>query len=181
MEKKKIIGLVGQIAAGKGTVAKYLEDSYNAKTFKFSTALRDVLKRLHIDISRNNMQDISTILRQKFGEDLLAKVIANDVEKDDSEIIVVDGIRRMADIKHLTKLENFILVSIEGDPEIRYKRLVARNENAGDDKKTYEEFLEDQQREAEAEIPVVMKNAKKITNNNADFNNLYDQIDKIIN
>lgn len=180
MRNKKIIGLVGQIAAGKGTVAEYLQNNYQAKTFKFSTALRDVLERLHLDISRENMQDISTLLRQRFGEDILAKVMANDVKNDNTEIIVVDGIRRMADIKYLMELENFVLVSIEADPKIRYERLIKRNENAGDENKTYEDFLKDQNKEADAEIPQVMKNAKAITNNDSNFEELYKQIDKII-
>lgn len=178
---KKIIGLVGHIACGKGTISEYLEKNYKASTYRFSTILRDVLNRLHIELTRENLQDISTLLRQRFGEDLLAKVMANDVKNDNTEIIVVDGIRRMADIKYLSELDNFILVSIEAEPKIRYERLVKRNENTGDSTKTFQEFLRDQEKEADAEIPEVMKNAKAITNNDSDFEELYKQIDNLIN
>ena len=102
---KKIIGLVGKISSGKGTVAKYMEEKYNANTYRFSTILRDILKRLHSEINRKNLQDVSTALRQTLGEDILAKVMAEDVKKDDNDLIVVDGIRRMADIKYLKKLD----------------------------------------------------------------------------
>jgi len=181
MENKIIIGLVGQIASGKGTVAEYLEKNHQATTFRFSTILRDVLNRLHVDMSRENLQDLSTILRQKFGEDLLAKVMAGDVEKTDNKIVVVDGIRRMADIKYLKELSNFKLLSVVADPKVRYTRLIERSENSGDNQKTYEDFLADQAKEADAEIPLVMQNADVEINNDTDFENLYQQIDKLLN
>jgi len=179
MENKIIIGLVGQIASGKGTVAEYLEKNHKAATFRFSTILRDVLNRLHVEISRENLQDLSTILRQRFGEDLLAKVMAGDVENNDNKIVVVDGIRRMADIKYLKELENFKLLSVVADPKIRYERLLTRSENSGDNQKTFEEFLADQQKEADAEIPKVMENANVVISNDGNFENLYQQIDKL--
>lgn len=182
MENKKIIiGLVGQIAAGKGTVAEYLENKYNARTYRFSTILRDVLNRLHCEITRSTLQSVSTALRSVLGEDLLAKVITEDVKQDSNDIIVVDGIRRMADIKYLKDLENFILIKIIADPKIRYERLIQRTENSGDTQKTYEEFLADQLKEADAEIPAVMQTAQEELNNDGNFEELYQQIEKLIN
>ncbi|MFH1662023.1 MAG: AAA family ATPase [Candidatus Falkowbacteria bacterium] len=177
---KKIIGLVGQIASGKGTIAEYIEKNHGASTHRFSTMLRDLLNRLHIEITRENMQDISTILRKRFGEDLLAKVIAEDVRNDKNNIIVVDGIRRMADIKYLKEIDGFELIRIVADPKIRYERLIKRTENHGDTKKTYEEFLADQKNEADAEIPIVMEKAEMEINNDGDFKDLEKEIEKIV-
>ena len=178
--KKIIIGLVGKIASGKGTVAEYLEKKYNAKTYRFSTILRNILERLHYEISRTNMQSISTVLRKNFGEDLLAKVITEDVKKDNNKLIVIDGIRRMDDIKFLDSMNEFILIKITADPKTRYKRLIQRTENKGDSQKSYEDFLDDEQKETETLIPIVMEQAKKELNNNDDFEDLYNQIDNIL-
>jgi dephospho-CoA kinase len=90
---KIIIGLAGEIASGKDVTKKYLEINYGASCHRFSTILRDILNRLYLPIKRENMQDISTFLRQRFGEDLLAKIITEDVKNDPHEIVVVDGIR----------------------------------------------------------------------------------------
>lgn len=180
MAAKKIIGLVGMISSGKGTVAEYLEKNNNAATYRFSTILRDILKRMHKEITRKNMQKLSTTLRQNFGEDLLAKVIAEDVKKDERDLIVVDGIRRLADIKYLTELPHFKLVKITAAPEARYKRLIQRTENQGDTQKTYEEFLADEKKEADAEIPLVMEKAELELSNEGGFEELYKQIDKMI-
>lgn len=180
MDKKIIIGLVGKIASGKGTVAEHIEKNHGAVTYRFSTILRDILGRIHKEINRGNMQALSTTLRENFGEDLLASVIAEDVKKDESKVVIVDGVRRLADIKYLQEMENFILVSVDAKPEIRYERLIQRTENAGDTSKTYEEFLADEKKEADAEIPVVMEKSHKILNNDQDFDNLYTQIDEIL-
>ncbi len=180
-DKKIIFGLTGQIASGKGTVAKYLEKKYQAETFKFSDSLRDILKRINKEITRENMQDLSTLLREKFGQDTLAKITAEDVKDAESEIIIVDGIRRIPDIKYLSKVKGFKLVRIVAEPKKRYERLIKRTENVGDTEKTYEQFLAEEQAETELSIPEVMAKADLEIDNNGDVNELYKQIEKIIN
>jgi dephospho-CoA kinase len=179
MSEKRIIGLVGQIACGKGAIAKHAKKNHNASTYKFSTILRDILNRLHLEISRENLNDLSVSLRTKFGEDTLAKVIAKDVDEDTSELIVVDGIRRMKDIEYLKKLPGFKLVRIVVDPKIRYERLVLRNENEGDDKKTFEELLADQKKNSDAEIPEVMEHADLEINNNGTWEEFQAEIKNV--
>ena len=177
---KIIIGLVGQIACGKGAVKKYLAKKYNAKDCKYSTPLRDVINRLTISESRENLQKLSTTLRESFGQDLLAKVIASDASKLDSEIVVIDGIRRMEDMKYLKELPNFYLIQVEVDAKIRYERMIARNENVGDKDKTFEQFIADQNNETEKEIPKVMDFAKISIDNNGTLEELYENTDKVI-
>lgn len=180
MDKKIIIGFTGLMASGKDAAKKYIEKKYGAKSFRFSTIMRDVLTRIHVDISRQNIQAVSLCLRETFGEDLFARVMATDVNETDNNIVVADGVRRLADIAHLSKLPGFYLIAIETDSKIRYERMVKRNENVGDSLKTYEQFLTDGQQEAELKIPEVMSKADFTINNDGDFANLYQQIDKII-
>jgi dephospho-CoA kinase len=176
---KIIIGLVGPIASGKGVTKKYLETKHGAKHCKFSTPLRDILIRLRLDISRDHLIDMSTILREKFGQDLFAKVIASDASRLDADIVVVDGVRRIDDIEHLSTLPYFKLVKIDADPKIRYERLKIRNENVGDAEKTFSEFMEDHERETEATIPGVMEKAQYSLDNDGSLEELYKQIDEL--
>lgn len=177
---KIIIGLVGEMASGKEVCKKYLNEKYNAKHCKFSTPLRDVLDRLCIEKSRDNLIDVSTILRERFGQDLLAKVIASDANTLDSDIVVVDGVRRMDDIEHLSKLPHFKLVRVDADSKLRYERMKLRNENTGDAEKTYGEFMEDHERETEITIPAVMETATYSLDNNGSLEELYKQIDLLV-
>ncbi|MDD5071755.1 MAG: AAA family ATPase [Patescibacteria group bacterium] len=177
---KIIIGLVGQIACGKGTVAEYLTKKYGAVSYRFSTPLRDVLDRLHLEITRENMQNISKALRQEFGDDLLAKVIAGDVKDETNNLMVIDGIRRLSDIRYLKNLPEFKLVKVETDSKIRYERLTARTENTDDTKKTYEQFLADEKQETELTIPEVMNQAQLTLTNNSTLEDLQQQVDNLI-
>jgi dephospho-CoA kinase len=172
--------LVGSLASGKETTKKYVVEKYNAKDCRFSSILRDILSRVDLPNSRENLQKLSTVMRANFGEDLLARAIASDASKLDADVVVIDGVRRFTDISLLKDLENFILIKIDAEPKIRYERMKIRNENTGDDKKTFEEFLKDQEAEADRQIPEVMKTAKYTIENSGTFEDLYNQIDEII-
>ncbi len=177
---KIILGLAGEISSGKGTAAKYLIEKHGASSHRFSTMLRDILNRLYIEHSRENMQNLSTALRQNFGEDTLAKVILEDIKNDKNQIIAVDGVRRPEDIKYLAELPEFKLVFIKADIEKRYERIIKRGENPDEKNKTFEEFKKDNQGEADVKIKELESRADIIINNNGGLEELYKQIDEIV-
>ena len=177
---KTILGFTGLMASGKGTAAKYIEEKYKAKTFRFSSMLRDILNRMYIPQSRDNMIRMSEIVRGTFGEDIMAKVMASDVQKSTDVIIVVEGIRRMADIEYLKKLPNFVLVEIFADIEKRLERIKKRKENSDDAAKTMAQFKADHERSTEISIPEVVYYATEKINNNGDSKSLYKQLDELI-
>ena len=178
--KKVILGFTGLLASGKGTAAEYLKTAHQASHYRFSTILRDIAKRIYTKETRDNMIKLSECLRAAFGEDILAKTMAQDVKNDTNKIIVVEGIRRLADIEYLNKLPHFVLVEIFADPKIRYERLIKRGENADDTGKTYEQFLADHQRSTELSILDVTKRAEEHVDNNGNLNKLYKQLDKLV-
>lgn len=180
-DKKIILGFVGEMVSGKGTICGYLKNSHNIGYHRFSTILRDVLDRLYLEKSRANMQNVSTLLRGEFGQDLLAKVIARDVSNDNHRIVIVDGVRRFADIEYLKKIKGFKLVYVTADPRVRYDRLVKRSENSDDKIKTFDQFKKDHKQESETEIIKVGKTADFTIDNNGNFKELYMQVDKILN
>lgn len=177
---KLILGFSGLLASGKGTAAAYLEKKYQASTYRFSTILRDVADRLYIEQSRDNLIRLSEIIRGTFGEDILAKAMAKDVANDPKELVVIEGIRRMADIEYLQKIPGFVLVEIFADPKIRYERLTKRGENVDDTTKTYEQFLADHQRSTELSILEVIKEAKEKVDNNGSLEDFHQQLDALV-
>ncbi len=178
--KKVIFGFAGLIASGKGTVASYFEEQHQASTYKFSTMLRNLLDRIYVPQNRDNIIKISEAIRTLFGEDIMAKTIAHDVDNANNTIIVVDGIRRLADIEYLKKLPHFVMVEIFANPETRYTRLTQRGENADDTTKTYEQFLNDHQRSTELSILEVIPFAKERIDNNGTEADLYRQLDDLV-
>jgi dephospho-CoA kinase len=177
---KIIIGLAGEMASGKGTVAEYIIKKYNGKIFRFSTILRDILKRLHLEEARENLQKLSTILRENFGQDVLSSAIAKEVKGSEDKILVMDGVRRSSDIKFLKDFSGFKLVYIEADAEKRFQRISVRGENIDDNSKIFEQFKEELKQESEIQIRGLKDGADFIIDNNGSCEELYAQIDKII-
>lgn len=175
-----IFGFTGLMASGKDAATVYLKDKYGAAIFSFSRMLRDVLDRFYLEQTRVNLVNLSEILRQRFGENLLARTMAKDIAQCSNHIIAIDGIRRPADMENLRNLPNFVLVEIYADPRIRYERLTQRTQNIGDPGKTYEEFLADHQRSTELSILEIVKEAKERIPNNNTLEELHHELDKLI-
>lgn len=175
---KTIIVLVGEIGSGKGTVADYLQKKYHATYHRFSKMLKDVAERLYIPVSRDVLIRISEIFRKNFGEDIMARVIAKDVESDPHEIVVVDGARRLADIEHLSKLQGFHLLYITASLETRFYRIKNRGEKTDEQNLSFEQFKKDNERSTELSIKDVAEKSEHTIINDQDVNALYTKIDQ---
>lgn len=177
---KLILGFVGPLSCGKGTACKYLAERYGAKTYRFSSILRDILSRLHLAHTRENLQNASLGLRQALGDDVLAKAIADDVTEDTGDFVTIDGIRRLPDIRYVRTLDGFHLVAITADERVRYDRLTQRHENADDEHKTFADFIKDGKQEAEQQIAEIVNRAEYTIDNNGAIEELYEQLDAIV-
>ena len=178
---KIIIGIVGQISAGKTTITKYLKEKYQAESARFSDSLRDILDRMHLPHTRINLQDISRTLRENFGQDIISKIMKKDIAQK-KNIVITEGIRRPTDTTYLKEEygEKFHIVFLETDARTRYERLTTRSENTDDQAKTWEEFEKEDSRESEQEILKISKQAEFVLNNNGSKEELYNQIDEIM-
>lgn len=174
-----ILGFAGLMASGKDTACKYFTQKHGARSLGFSDCLRDIIDRIDLPANRTNLQQLSTVLRQTFGQDLLSRVVAADARRAGGQLIVVHGIRRPTDIVYLKKLPNFKMVAVEADDRKRYERLVSRGENVGDATKTWEAFLFEQQAEAEEAIPAVMAQADYHINNDGGQEDLHRKLEAL--
>lgn len=177
---KKVLGLVGDLAAGKSTVSRYLKEKHHINSYLYSQALRDVLKRIHIEDSRENLQKLSALLRENFDQQILGEVITKDIMNDPNEIVIADGIRRPSDIIQLEKLPGFCLIYITADPQIRWERQTKRNQNTGDASKTFAQFMKDEESEVEKPIKELGKRAKYTLTNNGTEEEFIEQIEKML-
>lgn len=177
---KIIIGIAGEIASGKDTVSRYYQKKHGASMYRFSDILRDILKRLHLEENRKNLAAASLMLRETFGEDIFARSIAEEIEKDGSDLIVIDGVRRSSDVKSIQGLLGFMLLYINADPKRRHERMNNRNQNADDMSKTFEEFLHDSELESETEIRKLAEEADFTIDNNGTLDELYAHADAFL-
>ena len=168
------------MASGKSTVTEYLKTKHGAVTFRFSDMLRDVAKRLHLENSRANLQQLSTVLRQNFGEDLMSQVLAADVEESKHNFIITEGVRRPTDITYLKELSGFHLIYLNVLERTRFERLTARRENPDDQNKTWEQFQREGKQESEQKIKEIAATAEFTVDNNGTMEQLRQQIDRIV-
>ncbi|MAF13374.1 MAG: hypothetical protein CMI53_00570 [Parcubacteria group bacterium] len=176
---KVILGLVGELAAGKGTIVDYLKKKHQAVSFRYSDPLRETLELYDVEITRDNMQSLSTFLRQNYSESILADSILKKIKSSDHHLIVIDGVRRFTDFENLTKLPNFHLVYVTAEPKTRYDRYIKRDENVGDNTFSFEDFSEKEKAEADKQVPAVGKKADFKIDNNGDFESLHQQVEDI--
>lgn len=176
-----ILAIVAEMAGGKTAAAEYFEKKYGAKRYGFGIIVRDLVERLYLPDTRNNLSQISVVLRQEFGNDLLAKAMAEDIKKDtEHDFIVVESIRREEDIAHLKELPGFHLLSIKADMKLRYERITKRTEKQDDTTKTYEEFVKDHERETEKSIVPLLDKAEYIIDNNGSVEEFYAKLDEVV-
>ena len=182
--KKLVIGVTGEIASGKGTVAKCLQVWYpNVETFRYSDSLREFYAWLRNDFicqggitlsnteaSHAQLQQLSTTIRRIFGENSLERAIMVKVKRALSvnKFVAIEGIRRIVDIETLRNDPeiDFKLIYVDVDPNVRYKRYVIRDEKPGDAGLSLGQFLHLCNAEAEAQIRDLMPHADFILHNN---------------
>jgi dephospho-CoA kinase len=174
-----VIGLVGRIGSGKTTVSKYLQDNHGAKEHRFSQILMDILDRLYLPHERAHLQNLGKSLRAELGEDVIVNAFKMDLEKDQSDILIVDGIRYENEVELLKGFKNSFLIFVAAQPEIRYQRAVARGEK-GEAEITYEQFLESEEAETEKHIEAIRGSADYIIDNSGTLDELYKKVEGII-
>ena len=175
-----ILGLVGDKAGGKGTIAKHLIEKHGARSYAFGGILKDLLTRLHLPLTRENYIKISVNLRATFGEPLFAAAMAEDVSRDTTPLVVVDGIRRVADIDQLRGIPGFHLLYVTADPKVRWQRSVKRAEKVGEADMTFEQFMAEEQAPTETSIADVAREAEITIDNNGTFDELHVQVEKAV-
>lgn len=165
---KQIIGIVGEKGSGKGTFPKILTEVLPERKIvrtTFSDVLADTLNIWDLEKSRENYIKLVVAMNETFGEDVLARAVKKRIGGLVGDIIVVDGMRWMADLEMIKSL-NGKIVYITADPKIRYERTKARGEKAGENQTTFEEFMKQESAPTEIDIPKIAAQADfKIDNN----------------
>jgi len=180
--KKIILGLIGEKGSGKGTVSDYLISQYGAVHYGTSKILRRTLEDLYVHVSRDNLVKLALVLKEGYGPSVIIDSLIQDMEKNGSDIIIADGIRMHGDVEPFRKKygNNFFLIYVTADLRLRYERTKKRKEKEGEDKATFEEFLEEEGRLTEVSIHEIGRQANFKLNNNGTSEELKKQVDDMM-
>ncbi len=149
--KSIVFGLTGKNASGKGTVAEILKKK-NFTYHSLSDSLRDELKSLRKEETRENLIDIGNELREKGGPGVLADKLMPKLNSENNHI--VDSIRNPLEVISLRKetlLRRFFLISVDANSRLRYDRLCSRGRIGDTD--SWEKFIEQEKKEENNDDP----------------------------
>jgi len=179
--KKIIIGLVGETGAGKGAFVSYLQKKLKSKNFfklRFSDALSQALLIFFDEVKKQDQQWLGAVLREKFGQDVLAKSIEKKIKNIKNGLILVDGIR-LKEEEDMIRKNGGKIVYITAPSKIRWQRLGKRGEKK-DDKVSFNKFLKIEQAITERHIKEIGNRADYRIDNSGLFVSFYQQIDKFL-
>ena len=178
--KKKIIGLVGETGSGKDTFCQYVEKRWKEPVFwfRFSDPLTEVLKIFFDEVKKEDQQWLGRVLRERFGNDILAKTVGKRIKKIKEGVIIFNNIRYWEEFEMIKKLGGKIIY-ITADPKIRWQRVKIRGEKK-DDFVSYKKFLEMGKAKTEILIPEIGEKANFEIGNNNSKKIFYQEIEKII-
>jgi len=178
MQKKKlvVIGLVGETASGKDTVANYLHHKYNAQLFRFADPLKKTLALFSDKTSKEDHAWLYLMFKQRFGEDILHHALKREMMGRDG-LFCVNGLRMPKDVEFIRSFGHHSLLYITAPQRLRWERSTKRGEKA-DDATGFENFKEfEESTETEKHIPVIGAQADYVIQNDKDLERLLVAVD----
>jgi dephospho-CoA kinase len=108
--------------------------------------VREEVKRRNLKPTPENLGKTMLNLRELDGPAAVAKRCIPKLKKTTEKIVVIDGIRSLAEVEEFKKhFPNFILIAIHASPKTRYQRLFRRKRS--DDPANWDTFMERDLRE----------------------------------
>ena len=164
--------------AGKSTIVNKLEE-LGFEKFSLGDGIRAEAKRRSIEPSGENLGKIMLEVREINGPGAVAELIKEPIQNSIEEVIIIDGVRSIAEIDVLKKIGDVKLLAIQASSETRFNFLSSRGRS--DDPKTRENFEERDNREIGVGIDKSIENADKIiTNHNLTIDELVNSAKEII-
>ncbi len=176
-----IVGITGTLGAGKGTVVEYLVHKgfthYSARSFLYEEVDARGLPR-----NRDSLNAVGEELRATHGAAHVVETLYERAQREGKNAII-ESIRATGEVAAL-KEKGGILIAVDADPNIRYKRVLARGSET--DHITFEKFIADEEREARGDDPArmnlrhCMARADITVTNDGTIEELYRQLDELL-
>jgi dephospho-CoA kinase len=124
-----VVALTGMPGAGKTTVANYLAHN-GIPLLIMGDVVREAAQNDGLEPTSDNLAKLMIRLREKNGPEAIAHLISNKIKtmKQDKElaVVIVDGIRSMAEIQVLKRVGQVKLLAIHGSILTRYSHIRER-------------------------------------------------------
>jgi dephospho-CoA kinase len=176
-KKLIIICLTGMPGAGKSTVANSLKDK-GFLVITMGDVIREEALRLNLDLNDTNLGKLMIKMRNEIGLGAIAELVIKKIKAEVGStgsgyptVVVVDGVRSIAEIKVLKRIGNVRLLAIHASADIRFVHIKERRRP--DAPLARNDFQERDRRELDVGISEAIALADEaISNNNLSINQL---------
>ncbi len=149
--KLQIIGLSGTNGSGKDTVGQILAEHHGYLFVSVTDILRNELQSRKLEVTRQNLRALSAEWRRESGLGVLIDTAVEQYQKvkDSYQGLVVGSLRNSGEADRIHELGGTV-VWTDADPRVRYDRIqanAAARARAGEDAKSFKEFLAEEQAE----------------------------------
>ena len=135
---RKVIGVVGPMASGKGVVIDQLKE-YGFQIYSLSDILRQTASLIQLPPNREILQDIGDLLRKHAGNGVLAERTVALINQTSDSDIGIDSIRNPVEMQILSEILSARFIGVDATLERCFENMRIRNRVG--DPKTWEEFL----------------------------------------
>lgn len=148
MGQMKILGLSGTNGSGKDTIAHLLSDRYGWYFAGATEMLGEELTRRGLPHERANKSALSSEWRRQYGMGAVVDKGLELLQATGREYpgFIVGSLRHPGEADRIHELDGVVLW-VDADPEVRYARITSADRGRVEDKKTYEQFLAEQEAE----------------------------------
>ncbi len=177
----KIIAFVGLPLSGKSTASSVAREM-GIPVVVMGDVVREEVKKRGLPLTDENAGKVANELREREGMDAIAKRCIPRIRELDSDVVVVDGIRGIAEVDRFRKTfgNDFILIAIESPAEMRLER--ARKRGREDDRsiKTMEDLKRRDEREISWGMLEAMEKANLVVENVSGIDDFGDKVRAIL-
>jgi dephospho-CoA kinase len=122
-----IVALTGMPGAGKTTVANHLAQK-GIPLLIMGDVVREAAQNDGLEPTSDNLSKLMLRLREKNGPEAIAFLVANKIknmkhENKEFGVVIVDGVRSMAEIQVLRSVGKVKLLAIHGSTLTRYSHI----------------------------------------------------------
>lgn len=185
-----IIGIASKISSGRSTSISYLSKNYPFINFALGRLLKDIAREDGLTYSRSMMQEIGNKVRERDGNEYLAKELrsSRDWIENKHSLVIVDAFKHCAEVEEFRSKQNrFYLVGIDA-PEAKRREWEKIRQNSGDrvDQISFDEVdlrdrgIDKDNKPYSQQVDKVMNIADEIIFNNGTKEDLFQKLDEMV-
>jgi dephospho-CoA kinase len=125
LPRKRLILITGMSGSGKTTVAEmFQKEGYSIITM--GDVIRELATERGLEQTPQVLGSLAKEMREEHGDGAVAVECVKKLQKTDEDLVVVDGIRSLAEVDVFKESFDAVLVATHASPETRFKRLNER-------------------------------------------------------